>query len=339
METGERGVVGGPGESGGSDTPDQSVLDAFVRHLALERSRSPHTVRAYRGDAASLLSFVRAATGAGIEGVSLTLLRAWLASFSASSAASALSAPRARVGSGSADGPARSSLARRTSSARALTAWASATGRISLDPALRLATPRRGSTLPTVLRADQARRVMDAAGERASADEPLALRDVAALELLYATGARVAELAGLDVDDLDLERRTARVLGKGDRERVVPFGVPAARAVIAWLERGRPDLVTASSASALLLGARGSRVGVRALREVVHAASSAIGDGVDVGPHALRHSAATHLLDGGADLRTVQEILGHASLASTQVYTHVSVERLRAGFIQAHPRA
>ncbi len=334
MDQGGRVDLGeGAAGRGGSDTSDESVLDAFVRHLSLERSRSPHTVRAYRGDAASLLSFVRAATGAGIEGVSLTLLRAWLASFSATAAPSA---PRARGGT---DGPARSSLARRTSSARALTAWAGATGRIPLDPALRLATPRRGSTLPTVLRADQARRVMDAAGERASADDPVALRDVAALELLYATGARVAELAGLDVDDVDLERRTARVLGKGDRERVVPFGVPAARAVTAWLDRGRPGLAAASSAGALLLGARGARVGVRALREMVHAASSAIGDGVDVGPHALRHSAATHLLDGGADLRTVQEMLGHASLASTQVYTHVSVERLRAGFIQAHPRA
>ncbi len=327
---------------GGSADRDEDVLDDFASHLALERSRSPHTVRAYRSDAAALLSFVRATTGSGLEGVTLTLLRAWLAGYDTSQGAPGTVGGHAAVGAGGRDGTsgaARSSLARRTSSARALTAWAAATARIPADPALRLATPRRGSTLPTVLRADQARRVMDAAAARADADDPVALRDAAAVELLYATGARVAELAGLDVDDVDLERRTARVLGKGDRERVVPFGVPAARSVTTYLDRGRPRLAVASSGAALLLGARGGRVGVRALRQVVHAASTAIGDGVDVGPHALRHSAATHLLDGGADLRTVQEMLGHASLASTQVYTHVSVERLRSGFTQAHPRA
>ncbi len=327
---GDGGPLGVAPTAGGREDPDQEVLDAFATHLRLERSRSAHTVRAYRGDAASLLAFVRAATGAGLEGVTLTLLRAWLASFSD---------PGAPQGQGRDGGPARSSLARRTSGARALTAWASAGGRIAHDPAARLATPRRGTTLPTVLRADQARRVMDAAATRAAGDGPVASRDAAALELLYATGARVAELAGLDVDDVDLERRTVRVLGKGDRERVVPFGVPAARAVAAYLERGRPGLAVAGSGPALLLGARGARVGVRALRELVHGAAAAVEGGVDVGPHAFRHSAATHLLDGGADLRTVQEMLGHASLASTQVYTHVSVERLRAGFIQAHPRA
>ena len=345
---------------------DAEVLDAFAAHLHLERGRSPHTVRAYRSDAAHLLAFARARGADGLGDLTLALLRQWLAAYTpepgvpgprlgASAPSGAGRAGAARPGpaptAAPAGTPARSSLARRASSARALTAWGVRTGRLGVDPALRLASPRRQRHLPTVLRADQAAAVMDAAASRAAQDDPLALRDRAALELLYATGARVAELAGLDVADVDLERRTVRLLGKGDVERVVPFGVPAAAAVRDWLARGRPALLAATSAAprpaapaapptrALLLGARGARAGVRQLREAVHRGVRAADVGVDVAPHALRHSAATHLLDGGADLRTVQEMLGHASLTSTQVYTHVSVERLRAGFRQAHPRA
>ena len=165
------------------------------------------------------------------------------------------------------------------------------------------------------------------------------VRDLAIMELLYASGIRVSELCGLDLDDLDRERRTIRVMGKGGKERVVPVGLPAERAAARWIRDGRPVLLAAGSGRALFLGARGRRLDPRAARRVVHARLGAVPGVPDSGPHGLRHAAATHLLEGGADLRSVQEILGHASLASTQIYTHVSVERLQAAFRQAHPRA
>jgi integrase/recombinase XerC len=179
-------------------------------------------------------------------------------------------------------------------------------------------------------------------GGRSSRHGPeaeLALRDVAIMELLYATGIRVSELCGLDVDDLDEGRNTVRVFGKGGRERTVPVGLPAVRAVAAWRRAGRPVLARQGSGPALFLGARGGRLDPRTARRVVHACLAAVAGVPESGPHGLRHAAATHLLEGGADLRSVQEILGHASLASTQIYTHVSVERLTAAYRQAHPRA
>jgi integrase/recombinase XerC len=159
------------------------------------------------------------------------------------------------------------------------------------------------------------------------------------MELLYATGIRVGELCGLDLGDLDSERRTVRVLGKGGRERTVPAGIPAVRAVSAWAREGRPVFAVPGSGFALFLGARGGRLDPRTARRAVHASIAAVPGTPDSGPHGLRHAAATHLLEGGADLRSVQEILGHASLTSTQIYTHVSAERLRAAYRQAHPRA
>ncbi|UER53926.1 tyrosine recombinase XerC [Kineosporiaceae bacterium SCSIO 59966] len=298
----------------------EQVLVDFRRHLEAERGRSTHTVRAYLADVAGLLAEVAATGATGLDGLDLPLLRSWLARMAAA-------------------GLARSTLARRASAARTFTSWAVRTGRLETDPALRLRAPHPDRHLPTVLRAEQAARLLDLAAVRADDGAPTHLRDRAALELLYACGIRVAELVGLDVDDVELDRRTLRVLGKGARERVVPFGVPAERAVRGWLTRGRPRLATAASGPALLLGARGNRWGTRQVRDVVHRLLADLGDGTDAGPHALRHSAATHLLDGGADLRSVQELLGHASLATTQVYTHVSVERLRRSYDRAHPRA
>lgn len=297
-----------------------SALEEFERHLAAERGRSAHTVRAYVADVAGLLHLAASGGRTRLEEIDLPLLRSWLAGMAAS-------------------GRARSTMARRASAARTFTAWAVRAGRLGADPALRLQSPRRERHLPTVLRADQAARLLDLAAVRADDADPAHLRDRAALELLYGSGIRVAELVGLDVDDVDLERRTVRVMGKGSKERVVPFGIPAERALRAWLQRGRGRLATPSSGPALLLGARGGRWGVRQVRDVVHRLLADLGEGTDAGPHALRHSAATHLLDGGADLRTVQEILGHASLATTQVYTHVSVDRLRRTYERAHPRA
>ncbi|WP_084464041.1 tyrosine recombinase XerC [Microtetraspora fusca] len=176
-------------------------------------------------------------------------------------------------------------------------------------------------------------------GARRAADGPKELRDIAMLELLYATGMRVGELCGLDVDDVDRDRNTVRVLGKGRKERVVPFGLPALRALDAWCVRGRPLLLQEGSGPALFLGVRGGRIDQGTVRRVVHARLAELEDVPDMGPHGLRHTAATHLLEGGADLRTVQEMLGHASLATTQIYTHVSIERLRKVYRQAHPRA
>jgi integrase/recombinase XerC len=211
--------------------------------------------------------------------------------------------------------------------------------RIAVDPALRLKAPKRERSLPGVLQSSQLTRLLGQLEHSAADGEPLAVRNRAIVELLYATGVRVGELAGLDIDDLDPDRRTLRVLGKGNKERTVPYGVPAAVAVDDWLRRGRPLLARENSGPALFLGARGRRVDQRQVRELVNRLLEALGDTSASGPHALRHSAATHLLDGGADLRAVQEILGHSSLATTQIYTHVSVDRLRKSYQQAHPRA
>jgi integrase/recombinase XerC len=190
-----------------------------------------------------------------------------------------------------------------------------------------------------VLDRDQAVTVLDAAIAEAAQDEPVLLRDLLVVELLYATGVRVAELCGLDLSDVDDERRTLRVFGKGARERTVVFGAPASQALRRWIERGRPALARPGSPPALLLGLRGGRLDPRVARTVVHRAVAAVPDVPDVGPHGLRHAAATHMLEGGADLRYVQELLGHAKLSTTQLYTHVTVERLKVVHDQAHPRA
>ena len=292
------------------------ALEAFERHLRLELSRSAHTVRAYTGDVAALLEHASRLGVTEPAAVDLTVLRSWLA--------------RSRT-----TGAARTTLARRGSSARVFTAWACRRGLMPADPGALLATPKGHRPLPEVLRADEAARLVD----QVVGDAPEELRDRAVLELLYATGIRVGELCGLDVGDVDTERRVVRVLGKGARERSVPYGDPAARAVDAWLVRGRPQWATATSGAALLLGRRGGRLDPRAVRTLVHRRLADVPGAPDLGPHGLRHSAATHLLEGGADLRSVQELLGHATLATTQIYTHVSVERLRASYVQAHPRA
>ena len=304
--------------SGAATVRTAAVAD-FAMHLRAQRGLSEHTVRAYVGDIEHLMAFAGRYGRAEIADVDLGLLRAWLASMAA--------AERSRA-----------TLARRGAAARTFFDWARRTGRVASDPALRLASARPASPPPTVLGVDATARLLDVARTRAQDSDPVHLRDWAALELLYATGARVGELCGADVDDLDLAERTLRVVGKGDKERVVPFGVPAAQAVQAWLDRGRPVLAGDLAGRALLLGRRGGRADQRQIREVAHAVAALAGVD-DVAPHALRHTAATHLLEGGSDLRSVQEVLGHASLATTQRYTHVTAERLRTSFELAHPRA
>lgn len=296
------------------------ALEGFVVHLQAERGRSRHTVRAYRADAASLLGYASDQGCSGPDDLDLAVLRGWLATQAA-------------------QGHSRATVARRAAAARTFTAWCRRRGLAAADPGDRLASPRGHRTLPAVLSQGQAEALMTTATMAADDGSPEGLRDRAALELLYATGVRVSELVGLDVDDVDLPRRTVRVTGKGNRERVVPFGVPAAGAVEDWLVGGRPALAGPHSGPALLLGTRGGRVDPRTVRRRVHALLAHVPGAPDLGPHGLRHSAATHVLEGGADLRAVQELLGHATLATTQIYTHVSVERLRSTYERAHPRA
>lgn len=297
----------------------EAILEEFDEYLALQCGRSAHTRRAYLGDLRSLFAFL-GERGTGLNGLTLPVMRAWLA---------------AAAGSGAA----RTTLARRTSAVKAFTAWATRRGLLTADPAARLQVPKAHRTLPAVLRQDQALDAMAAAKSGAQQGDPMALRDRLIVEMLYATGIRVSELCGLDLDDVDAHHRLIRVLGKGNKQRTVPFGAPAGDALRAWLADGRPALVTAESGPALLLGARGRRLDVRQARTVVHQTVAAVDGAPDMGPHGLRHSAATHLLEGGADLRVVQELLGHSSLATTQLYTHVAVSRLRAVHDQAHPRA
>ena len=296
------------------------VVAGFREYLTRERDRSQHTVRAYAGDIRACLAWCAADGSESLSDISLAQLREWLGSLASG-------------------GAARATLSRRSAAVRTFFAWARRTGLIERDPALRLASPKRQRTLPDVLTREGATAVLDLAAVAADDDDPIHLRNRAVLELLYATGVRVSELTGLDVDDADRGRRVVRVLGKGRKERSVPFGVPADVALGEWLERGRPRLVTDDSGPALFLGRRGRRVDPRQVREVVHSLLAHVPDAPDLGPHGLRHSAATHLLEGGADLRMVQELLGHSSLATTQIYTHVSMDRLRRSYEQAHPRA
>jgi integrase/recombinase XerC len=309
-----------------------AALAGFERYLRAERSLSPHTVRAYTGDISSLLEHARRDGVQTPDGLGVAQLRSWLA-----------------IQHGS--GAARATLARRGAAARTFTAFAHRRGWLATDPGPQLGTLKTRRTLPHVLRQDEMAAVLadlDAAGRRAEragaqAEErtaaAVALRDAAVLELFYATGIRVSELCGLDAGRLDQARRTVRVRGKGDKERTVPVGVPALRAVARWLAAGRPELVTQASGSALFLGVRGGRLDPRMARRIVHERLRETGTVRDTGPHGLRHTAATHLLEGGADLRSVQEILGHSSPATTQIYTHVSIERLKSSYRQAHPRA
>lgn len=297
-----------------------SALEDFERHLVAQRNLTPHTVRAYTGDVADLLRHATALGKTSLDDVDLRCLRSWLAN------------QQTR-------GRSRTTLARRASTARAFTAWAVATGRARTDAGLRLAMPKAQRTLPHALTVDDARSLVDLMTEQAREGGPLGLRDAAIIELLYASGIRVGELTALDIDDLDQHRRTARVFGKGRKERTVPYGLPAAQALDAWLTRGRREVAVAGSGAALFLGARGARIDPRAVRTLVHARLAEVPGAPDLGPHGLRHTAATHLLEGGADLRVVQELLGHASPATTQLYTHVSTDRLRSAYRQAHPRA
>jgi integrase/recombinase XerC len=297
------------------------IRDAFLKYLESERNLSAHTIRAYLGDLDSFFEHLEKLDVTDFSKLELSHIRSWLANQQVK-------------------GGARSTLSRRAVSIRLFTKWATKKGYLAKDVGATLATPKGARTLPDVLNVADAGLAMDALATRvAEEDGPLSKRDCAMVEVLYASGARVSELCGLDLQDIDYERNTIRVIGKGNKERTIPLGNPAMRALDAWLKEGRPSLAGDKSDRAVFLGARGKRIDQRTVRTVVYQALQALEGAVKLGPHALRHSAATHLLEGGADLRTVQEILGHASLATTQIYTHVSTERLQKAFKQAHPRA
>lgn len=296
------------------------VLADYERHLTSERDLTPHTVRAYLGDISSMLEHAVALGHHDLASLDVRTLRSWLAKQQTL-------------------GRARTTLSRRATAVRVFTGWLQRTGRTETDAGALLGSPKAHRTLPPALRVDEARALLEAAAVHADDGSPVGCRDVAILELLYATGIRVGELCGLDLADLDRERRIVRVFGKGRKERSVPYGRPADLALQAWLDSGRPGLVVAGSDTALFLGARGRRIDQRTVRSMVHRRLVDVPGAPDIGPHGLRHTAATHLLEGGADLRTVQELLGHASLATTQIYTHVTTERLRQAYRQAHPRA
>lgn len=296
------------------------ALEDFERHLHAERGYSRHTVRAYVGDMVSLLRYQAVRGETNLEAIDISTLRGWLASLRD-------------------QGNGRSTLSRRSAAARTFTAWAKRTGRVSSDPGLHLVSARARRNLPSVLGVEQAREVMRVAASGAQDGDPTALRDRALMELLYATGARVAELCGLDIDDVDRSVRMIRVHGKGGKDRAIPYGLPADTAMAAWLADGRPRLATDTSPPALFLGARGGRLDQRVARRGVHGVLAEVPGAPNTGPHGLRHSMATHVLERGADLRSVQELLGHATLASTQLYTHVTVQRLKAIHDRTHPRA
>ncbi|MFF1572890.1 tyrosine recombinase XerC [Leifsonia sp. NPDC058292] len=296
------------------------AIEAYTVHLTVERGYSPQTVRAYRSDLHALSTFAEGRQIVDTEGLTLDLLRDWL-------------------WHAAQNGVSKATLARRSASARGFSSWATREAGGQVDPAARLRSPKPDKTLPRVVNRAQMSGLLDALAAKAAEGGPEEARDLAVIELLYASGIRVSELTGLDVDDVDLERLTVRVLGKGSKERVVPFGVPAKDAVVSYLRTARPRLATARSGAALFLGARGGRWGSRAVYQLVAGLLADIPGGGPAGPHALRHTAATHLLDGGADLRAVQELLGHASMGTTQIYTHVSTERLRESYRIAHPRA
>lgn len=312
------------GAKDGSIVPDAwvSYVQNFSEYLTVNRGLSPHTVRAYISDVNQCLHTLALRGTANLREIDVTDLRGWLAHTSRQLS--------------------KTSLARKIVAVRAFFTYLADRDVIGSNPAATLMSPKLDKPLPHVLNAEEATELMTMADTQKNSNpktEAELLRNAAMLEVLYATGMRVAELTGLDLNDLEMESRTVRVHGKGGKDRVVPFGGPAHKALQEWIGvRGRPLLATAATGNAVFVGTRGGRINQRQVREIVHREAGAAGV-PDISPHALRHSAATHLLDGGADLREVQEMLGHSSLSTTQRYTHVSIEQLRQRYKQAFPRA
>ena len=301
----------------------EALCDRFLRSAAAERDLSPHTISAYRSDLGQFIAWSKESGrsgGPGAADIDRRLLRRYVTYLTDEK------------------GLARRSIVRKLSAIRSLLRWAALQGIVTPHAAADLAVPKLDRPLPRVMKAPEA----SALCELPPTDDPLGARDRAVIEVLYGSGLRVAELCGLDLSDVDVGRAVMRVVGKGRKERRIPMTKPAATATCTYIEEARPQLVRANvralTTSALFLNTRGARLGPRSVRALLAKYSSSDGKR-PVSPHTMRHSFATHLLDGGADLRVVQELLGHESLATTQIYTHVSTERLRAVYEQSHPRA
>jgi len=290
----------------------------FAENLTAGRGYSKNTVKAYLTDVLDLSDYLSGKSVTELQDLNLEMLREWLWAVSQRDSA-------------------KSTLARKSAAVRTFTAWLAAEKLVTADPGQRLKSPKAERHLPKVVAKESLEEVFSHLRTLAETGDANAIRDRLVFEMLYATGCRVSELSSLDLLAVDLGRNIIRVMGKGSKERVVPFGLPARDALDAWLEV-RSTLQPAPGEQALLINAKGKRLGVRAIYQLVAGLLIDTPTGV-AGPHTLRHTAATHLLDGGADLRAVQELLGHASLSTTQIYTHVSVERLRDGYKNAHPRA
>ena len=295
------------------------ATNEFADYLQSARGYSPNTVKAYETDVLDLLDFLAKRNIENVVDLELDQVRDWL--YEADQR-----------------GLTKTTLARKSAAIRAFSSWLKKTNQLDSDFAARLKSPKASRSLPKVVSRETLVEIFETLSSHATADNPNGLRDLLAIELLYASGCRVSELVGLNLEDIDYSRNILRVMGKGSKQRMVPFGAPAREALDNYVRVGRTQFENEKSGQALFLNSRGQRVGVRQVYSLVAGLLDGTPTGV-AGPHALRHSAATHLLDGGADLRAVQELLGHASLGTTQIYTHVSVERLREGYKQAHPRA
>ena len=291
----------------------------FATHLDSGRGYSANTVKAYSSDVADLGLFIAGRGFEAVEALDLELLRDWL-------------------WQATQQGLTKTTIARKSAAVRSFTAWLHKNEMLASDPGLRLRSPKAGRSLPKVVSRESLDQIFESLEIKATDDNPNGIRDLVIIELLYASAIRVSELVGLDLDSIDYSRNIMRVVGKGNKQRMVPFGLPARDALEHWIRLGRTALANDKSNSALLINSRGQRIGVRQVYSLVANLLESTPTGA-AGPHSLRHSAATHLLDGGADLRAVQELLGHASLGTTQIYTHVSIERLREGYQNAHPRA
>ena len=298
---------------------DESVA-RFLHELEAARGASSHTARAYRGDLDLFVQSLKSAESTALADITLEDCRSWVWSMSTA-------------------GDAASSIGRRVSAVKSFVRWAHARGDIPANVAARLSAPKKAGLLPRVVAASTMGHIFDDLSAAAQGGDPIAVRDLAIWELLYASAIRVSELVGIRLDDIDWANSTVRVLGKGSKERIVPFGIPARDALLAYRDVARPTLPVAVTTSHLFVGARGKPLTTRTVYGVVSAIIGAMPGSGPKGPHILRHTAATHLLDGGADLRSVQEILGHSSVGTTQIYTHVSNERLKKAYASAHPRA
>ncbi len=291
----------------------------FADYLQAARGYSKHTVKAYETDVLDLVTWLEKHEVFEVSALDIDKVRDWLYELDQK-------------------GLIKTTLARKSAAIRAFSLWLFKTEKIEVDIAQRLKSPKTGRSLPKVVSRETLGEIFQKLESNATLDNPNGIRDHLSIELLYASGCRVSELVGLNLEDVDYSRNILRVMGKGAKQRMVPFGIPAREALDTWIRIGRNQVANEKSGQALLINSRGQRLGVRQVYALVASLLEGTPTGV-AGPHALRHSAATHLLDGGADLRAVQELLGHSSLGTTQIYTHVSVERLKAGYQKAHPRA